>query len=206
MRFPTRNIPTIAEYAQAYAAAIDAGWKSVDRAALERAAGILQAAYGAGKRVFACGNGGSAAISNHLVCDHSKGIATDTRLSPGVISLSANVELITAIANDMSYEEIFVFQLSSLAKPGDVLIAVSSSGNSPNILAALSWAKRNNVLSIGMSGFSGGRLREGADISLHVEIENYGVVEDLHQGLMHVLAQYIRQVNMVKDAVPSRAF
>jgi phosphoheptose isomerase len=206
MRLPTRNIPTIAEYAQAYAAAIDAGWKSVNLAALERAAGILQAAYGAGKRVFACGNGGSAAISNHMACDHSKGIATDTRLSPGVISLSANVELITAIANDMSYEEIFVFQLSKLARPGDVLIAVSSSGNSPNILAALSWAKRNNVLSIGMSGFSGGRLREGADISLHVEIENYGVVEDLHQGLMHVLAQYIRQVNMDKDAVPSRAF
>jgi len=206
MIFPTERIETITDYARGYAAAIEIGWKSVDTSALERAAQALGGAYARGYRAFACGNGGSASISNHLVCDHMKGIATDTDLSPGVISLSTNIELVTAIANDKSFEEVFVFQLAKLARPGDIVIMISSSGNSPNILATLAWAKVNGVLSIGMSGFSGGRLRRDADISLHVDIENYGVVEDIHQGLMHVLAQYLRHVRIPSGVVPSHPF
>jgi len=206
MKFPTERSNDIADYAEAYAGAVSAGWRSIDREALQRAATLLDAAYCNGRRVFACGNGGSAAISNHLVCDHTKGVATDTDLLPAVISLSANVEIITAVANDISYADIFAFQLSRLAKPQDILVAVSSSGNSPNVLAALAWARSSDVFTIGMTGFSGGRLRVEADISLHVAVHNYGVVEDVHQGLMHVLAQYIRQSHMHDATITARSF
>ena len=87
--------------------------------------------------MFSCGNGGSAAIANRAQCDHVKGVRTTTDLTPRVLSLSTNVELLTAIANDMGYEKVFVYQLESQSRPGDVLIAVSSSGRSPNIVRAL---------------------------------------------------------------------
>ena len=91
-------------------------------------------------RVFGCGNGGSAAIANHLQCDHMKGVRTATSLSPRVTSLSVNVELVTAIANDLTYADVFAYQLQSQSRPGDALIAVSSSGRSANIVRALDWA------------------------------------------------------------------
>jgi len=206
MKYPIRRTANISEYARGYAKAVEAGWKSLDLAALEKAEAVLCDAYEQGRRVYACGNGGSAAISNHLVCDHSKGTATDTELLPGVISLSSNVEMITAIANDISFDDIFAFQLQRLANPGDILVAVSSSGNSPNILSALSWAKAHRVVSIALCGFTGGRAREVSDIPLYVDAQNYGVVEDVHQGLMHVLAQYIRQKHMRVEISSSHSF
>ena len=120
---------------------------------LERAAAILVEAYLRGARVFSCGNGGSASIANHMQCDHVKGIRTATDLSPHVLSLSANVELLTAIANDTGYENIFVYQLQSQSEPGDVLLAVSSSGRSPNIVRALTWARDQGLRTIAVTGF-----------------------------------------------------
>ena len=115
--------------------------KTIDPEALDRAAAILLEAYLRGARMFSCGNGGSASIANHMQCDHVKGIRTATDLSPQVLSLSTNVELLTAIANDIGYENVFVYQLQSQSAPGDVLVAVSSSGRSPNIVRALTWAR-----------------------------------------------------------------
>jgi phosphoheptose isomerase len=106
------------------------------------------------------------------------------------------VELITAIANDIGVEEMFAYQVGSLGKPGDVLISISSSGASPNIVEALKRAKGMGMHTIAMSGFQGGASRRVADISLHVAAENYGVVEDAHQSLMHILAQYLRQAHI----------
>ncbi len=142
----------------------------------------------------------SAAIANHLSCDCLKGIRSATALRPRVVSLSATVELITAIANDFSYDEVFSFQLSSLAVPGDLLIAISSSGNSPNIIAALNWAKDNGLRTLAMTGFDGGAAAGIADVSLHVRADNYGVIEDVHQSLMHLLAQYVRHKNLIDPA------
>jgi D-sedoheptulose 7-phosphate isomerase len=105
--------------------------------------------------------------------------------------LSSNLPLISAVANDIGYEDTIVFQLCRLAKQGDIVILISSSGNSPNILKAAKWAVDYGVLVIGMTGFSGGKLKELSDISLHVPIKNYGVVEDCHQSLMHIIAQFI---------------
>ncbi len=134
------------------------------------------------------------------MCDCVKGIRTDSTLKPQVVSLSSNIEIITAIGNDIGYDQIFRFQLESLAHPGDLLIVISSSGGSPNIVTALEWAKENGVTSIAMTGFSGGKSRELADISLHAEADNYGIIEDLHQSLMHLLAQYTRQKQITDPA------
>ena len=146
--------------------------------------------------MFSCGNGGSAAIANHAQCDHVKGVRTASDLFPRVLSLSTNVELLTAIANDMGYDNIFVYQLQSQSSPGDVLMAISSSGRSGNIVQALRWAHDHGLHTIAITGFDGGDAKAIADASIHVDCTNYGVIEDLHQAVMHALAQYIRQSRM----------
>ena len=163
-------------------------------------------AYARGARMFSCGNGGSASIANHMQCDHVKGVRTATDLTPQVLSLSTNVELLTAIANDMGYENVFVYQLQSQSRPGDVLIAVSSSGRSPNIVRALTWARDHGLRTIAITGFDGGAARAVAEVSVHVDCTNYGIVEDLHQAIMHALAQYIRQSRMTADAISTTVF
>ncbi len=179
---------------------------SIDPVALDHAAAILIDAYARGARVFSCGNGGSAAISNHLQCDHMKGVRTATDLTPRVLSLSSNVELLTAIANDLAYEDVFVYQLQSQAAPGDVLVAVSSSGRSPNIVRALTWAREHGLRTIALTGFEGGDARTVAEVTIHVDGANYGIVEDLHQAIMHALAQFIRQSRMSAEAISSTVF
>lgn len=173
---------------------------------MERAGSLLVDAYARGARMFSCGNGGSAAIANHMQCDHLKGIRTGTDLAPQVLSLSTNVEVLTAIANDIGYHEIFVYQLQSQARPGDVLIAVSSSGRSRNIVDALTWARDNGLRTIAITGFEGGAARTVADVAIHVDCTNYGVVEDLHQAVMHALAQYVRHTRMAADTISETVF
>jgi phosphoheptose isomerase len=167
---------------------------------------ILIDTYTRGNMVFSCGNGGSASIANHLQCDHLKGIRTSTDIAPRVVSLSASVELLTAIANDTSYEDVFAYQLQSQSAEGDALIAVSSSGQSANIVRALAWARGNGVQTIALTGFGGGESRAIADVSIHVDAANYGIVEDMHQAIMHALAQYIRQSRMTQDSIAGSVF
>jgi len=206
MTFPDRRYPDADTYAEAYFDRVREAAASVDRANLREAAAILTRAYSRGSMVYSCGNGGSAAIANHLVCDHCKLVQTDTKLTPRVYSLSATVEMITAIGNDLSYSEVFVYQLRSLARPGDVLITISSSGDSDNIVRVAQWAKENGLEVISMTGFSGGRSAKIADVNLHVAADNYGVIEDVHQSLMHILAQHVRQAHMHEDVIKERRF
>jgi len=206
MTFPDEPYSEIGAFADAYAKRLSAAWASVDRERLAQAAKMLAAAYTRRAIVYACGNGGSAAVSNHLVCDHLKGVRTDTDLVPRVVSLSSNIESITAIANDIGYEEIFRYQLSGIAIAGDVLVTISSSGDSENVVRALDWAMENGLQSIAMTGFAGGRSAERADINLHVAADNYGIVEDVHQGMMHLLAQYLRLDHMDPAVVRDRKF
>ena len=206
MTFPNESYAVIGAFADDYFEHLAGAAASVDHAALTEAAAVLKRTYVAGGTVFACGNGGSGAISNHLHCDHLKGVQTDTALKPKVVSLSATIETITAIANDISYDEVFVYQLRTLAEPGDALITISSSGQSENVVRACQWAKDNDVATIVMTGFDGGRSRAIADISLHVDADNYGVIEDVHQSLMHILAQFIRQAEMDAGLIAERKF
>jgi len=206
VKFPAAPYASAASYFDAYAEEMARAAKSVEPATLERAASTLVEAYLRGARVFSCGNGGSASIANHMQCDHVKGVRMATDLSPRVLSLSANVELLTAIANDTGYENIFVHQLQAQSEPGDVLLAVSSSGRSPNIVRALTWARDQGLRTIAVTGFDGGAARDTAEVSVHVDCTNYGIVEDLHQAIMHALAQYIRQSRMNADTISMTVF
>ncbi len=196
----------IGAYWSVYADHLAAAAKGVDPAAMQAAADLITETIRADRWVYACGNGGSAAIANHLHCDFTKGVATDTPYRPRIVSLSANVETMLAIGNDISFADIFSYQLRQAARPGDLLITVSSSGDSENIVRAIEWAKANEMRSIALTGFSGGRSKSLADVSIHVPAGNYGVVEDLHQSMMHVLAQFIRQAAMTAERFPAVKF
>jgi D-sedoheptulose 7-phosphate isomerase/D-glycero-D-manno-heptose 1,7-bisphosphate phosphatase len=205
-RFPAHQFDGADTYGGAYVVELYRAFSTIDLEHISRAAEILVDAYDRDAAVFACGNGGSASIANHLQCDHVKGVRNGTDLTTRVYSLSTNVELLSAIANDLGYDRVFEYQLQSQARPGDVLVAVSSSGRSPNIVRALDWAGANGMQTIALTGFEGGPASRRATVSIHVDSANYGIVEDAHQACMHVLAQYIRQSRMTSDAVASQIF
>jgi phosphoheptose isomerase len=204
--FPAAKYAAGSAYLSDYAEEMAKAWKTVDLIQFDHAATILADAYLRRAAVFSCGNGGSASIANHLACDHTKGVRTKTDLVPRVVSLSNNVELLTAIANDVAYEDVFTYQLQSHASPGDVLVAISSSGRSANIVKALTWARDNALHTIAITGFAGGPARTMADAAVHFDCANYGIVEDLHQAVMHALAQYIRQSRMTEETISATVF
>lgn len=182
----------ISTFVNDYADKLKTALLSVDQDSLKKAVEVLENTFLRNSNIFVCGNGGSAAISDHFMCDHSKCIHSDTNFSPKVFSLSSNMSLITAIGNDISYEDVYSYQIEMFGQTGDTLVVVSSSGNSPNILKALTAAKSSGMNTIALVGFNGGKAKNLADIVLHVPINNYGITEDAHQSLMHILAQYIR--------------
>ena len=141
--------------------------------------------------IFVCGNGGSAAISNHYVCDYLKFLRQHSKLRPKIISLSSTIETITAISNDINYDQIFKYQAESLFEKNDLLVIISSSGNSKNIKEVLKYAKKKSVKTIGFSGFNGGYLKKNCNISIHINAMNYGISEDAHHIIMHVILQYL---------------
>ena len=165
---------------------------------IQRASDLIERTIKSRKVIYVCGNGGSAAIANHLVCDCQKGISTNTMLYPKIVSLSSNVPVITAIANDIGYESVFSHQLNNFLEEGDLLLTISSSGNSPNIKKAIETALANEVNSVAFCGFSGGSSYD-ATIPVHVKENNYGIVEDCHQMIMHMIAQNIRHKNLLPD-------
>jgi D-sedoheptulose 7-phosphate isomerase len=145
-------------------------------------------------KIIVFGNGGSAAIANHWATDFGKGVATSTRVRPRVISLSANDSMLTALANDHTYGSVYERQLATWLDPNDVVVAISSSGNSVNIINAVRFARNRGNKVIGLSGFRiENQLVWNSDISIHVPVENYGIVEDVHSMIMHVLAQSLRK-------------
>ena len=146
------------------------------------------------KKIFVCGNGGSASVANHFLCDFNKGIklSSNNKLKPKVVSLSDNMETILAVANDISFNKIFSFQLDNHFSKGDIVILLSCSGSSPNIIDALNYCKKNKIFSITLTGFAKKNIQKKADINLDLGIKNYGVSEDFFQIIMHMLSQSIR--------------
>lgn len=176
-------------FLETYADALAASLKAVDGKALDRAIAALETCAAKGGTVYLTGNGGSAAICDHFVCDFVKGTFHADFPTLRAISLTENVALYSAVGNDASFEDVFAFQLEMRLTPDDVLVAVSSSGNSENILRAVAVAKAAGAVAVGLSGFTGGRLKQAADISLYVPFDNYGIVEDSHSALLHIIAQ-----------------
>ncbi|WP_321365623.1 SIS domain-containing protein [uncultured Celeribacter sp.] len=182
-----------AEYAKNYANSLSEGLSSVNGTKLDQALQAIEACSVAGGTLYLAGNGGSAAICDHLVCDFVKGTYHVAHPPIRAISLTENVALYTAIANDFHFENVFSFQLQARMRPEDILIAVSSSGNSENIIRAVAQAQKIGAKTIGLSGFDGGRLNDMSEIPLHVAVNNYGVVEDAHSALLHIMVQMIGQ-------------
>ena len=190
--FPSEPLSSPGEYLDRYSAELASAMATLDRAQLALAAEILRDALDRDATIFCCGNGGSAAIANHMVCDHQKGISTDTHFRPRIVSLSCNVELVTAVSNDIGFVDVFAHPLKLHARKGDVLVTISSSGNSENIVRVIAAAQEIGMRTVAMTGFTGGRSRTMAEAALHVDSTNYGVIEDAHQACMHVLAQILR--------------
>jgi len=162
----------------------------VDVTTIEHAVDALWAAYENGNKIFFFGNGGSAATAMHIVNDIVKGTTLKNRKAARAFCLSDNTSLIMAIANDISYEDIFVHQLKAYFDPSDVAVGISGSGNSENVLRAIQYANENGGVTIGLTGFDGGKLKSLSQINVHVSSKHYGKVEDLHMIICHIFGYY----------------
>jgi len=191
MSFPKNQFKTLAKFKDSYSDKLYESLKEIDETKMELCFKLLQKGINSGVNILTCGNGGSSSIAEHLVCDFIKQTSTGTNIRPKVIPL-LTTPVITAIANDMSYGEIFSYQITRYAKPDDILISVSSSGNSENIINGINTAKSIGVHTISFVGFNGGEAAKISDIALHINADNYGVVEDAHHALMHIFSQYLR--------------
>lgn len=164
---------------------------SFDKSSLSEVLAVFDGVIARGGTVWVGGNGGSAAIADHTVCDCSKGTHKPGNPPFRTISLASNVPMLTALANDISYDDVFSEQLKYYLTDKDALLVVSSSGNSPNVVKACEYAKAQGVPTIAFVGFKGGKLAEIADTVVHIAVENYGIVEDTHQSLIHMITQYM---------------
>ena len=177
-------------YLDGYIGDVSALLGELDREAIAAALEVLKTAYAADRRVFLCGNGGSSATAAHLVNDLTKMPMTRGRKGMRAVNLSDNVPLLMAISNDMEYADVFVLPLKAFFQPGDVVIGISASGNSENVLRAIRYANDNGGVTIGLCGFKGGTLRELAQTAIYVANEHYGKVEDAHCVVCHCLAYW----------------
>ena len=160
--------------------------------AIERLADLLHEARLQGRQVFLLGNGGSAATASHFACDLAK-----NTIQPGIpsfraLSLTDNVALMTAWANDTAYDNLFCGQLGCLLRPGDIVIGISGSGNSPNVLRAMEMAREQGAVTVGLTGFSGGKLKELVDLAIIVPSERMEQIEDLHLIVEHAVVTALR--------------
>jgi len=175
-----------------YCAEVGVVLRNLPYGTIELVIQTLIQAHDAGRNVFVFGNGGSAALASHMACDLGKGMAEISPKPNRVLSLTDNVALITAWANDLNYEEVFSQQLKSLLRPADVAFAISSSGNSPNVLSALRIAKSLDAFTIGLTGFDGGKVRPLCDLCVVVPSNNTQIIEDAHTVVAHGMFSVLR--------------
>ena len=161
---------------------------------VERIVELIVQAHSGSRHVYILGNGGSASTASHFACDLSKATICNDRARLRVTSLTDNMALLTAWANDTSYDRVFAEQLVSLVDPGDVVITISASGNSPNVLAAVRVARDLGAATVALVGFSGGALKDLVDVAVHVRSNDYGVVEDCQLFLEHAITASVRGV------------
>jgi D-sedoheptulose 7-phosphate isomerase len=173
----------IFDYIRAQKAAHD----SIPIEAVARLIELLREALKADRQVFVFGNGGSAANASHFMTDLGKGASDKTGKRFRVVCLSSDVSWITALGNDYSYEDIFVGQLQNYGRPGDIALGLSVSGNSPNCVKALEWAKKNGLRTIALVGAKRGRMAEVAEHALVINDTHYGRVEDAQMGICHMM-------------------
>jgi D-sedoheptulose 7-phosphate isomerase len=184
---------SVNEYVESYLNEAHAIFDVYKRAEFAKAMDLMWSAYKQDKQIFIFGNGGSAGTSNHMVNDLSKGSAIEGKKRLRVIGLADNMSLLTAYANDCGYESIFEEQLKNLLNPGDICVAISASGNSPNVVRAVEYAKKMQAKVISLVGFSGGKIKPLSDVALYFKTNNYGICEDAQLMFSHLSSQWLRQ-------------
>ncbi len=168
-------------------------WESLDLAAFSRIAVLIEKAQDKGRFVWVCGNGGSASTSAHVGCDFGKTAARPGAQALKAVSLCDNAAFLTAIANDLSFDDIFSRQLENVVSAGDIVLLISGSGNSPNLLKAAELSRKRGALVVGLLGFDGGKLRAMCDEALLIPSDQYGIIEDMHMAVAHMLTFYLKQ-------------
>lgn len=178
---------------KSYTDALIQDLQAVDPAAFSKVIDLLLDVYRRDGQVFIAGNGGSAGTANHFVCDFGKNAVQGDRRRFRILSVCDNVEKITALGNDIAFDQIFRFQLENLMRPSDVLIVVSASGNSPDLVEACRYAKDIGGHIIALSGFGGGKICDGAEASFITDSRSYERIEDLHLSILHMIVCWFKE-------------
>jgi len=166
----------------------------LDYEQISEAMNALVNCYEHGGTVYVFGNGGSAATASHMVCDFNKGVSLKKSKKFNFICLSDNTPILTALANDISYDDVFAYQIEKILNKDDLVLAISGSGNSKNIIKAINVAKAQGVKIIGMTGYDGGQLYKLSDYHLHAPINDMMKAEDIHMSFDHMMATILLNV------------
>ena len=182
--------PFISDYADTISGVL----RNLDPGQFQAMIRILAEAYRFDRQIFIAGNGGSAGTANHFVCDFGKNaVQGEGKRRFRILSVCDNMEKVTALGNDIAFEEIFRFQLENLMRPGDVLIVVSASGNSPNIVRACEFAKGLGAPVVALAGFDGGKIKSFANACLIAPLRSYEQIEDIHLAILHMVVCYFKE-------------
>ena len=172
-----------------YMARLQQAMQAMDHSNIDIGIGLVESAWREGRQIFVFGNGGSGSTASHMTCDWNKGIGYGKVHRPRVQCLNDNIPTLLAYANDLSYDEVFVQQLRNFVNKGDLVVGISGSGNSPNILRAMEFANEQQAVTLGLSGHSGGKLLQIARYNVIVPINDMQLVEDLHLVFGHMVMQ-----------------
>jgi D-sedoheptulose 7-phosphate isomerase len=181
----------IHEYLANYCTGLSKALDSVSPERFEEFVHLLESAYQDERQVFFMGNGGSGATASHFTCDLNKGVSYGQQKRFRVTSLTDNLATLTAYANDVSYEDVFVEQLRNFLRPGDLVVGISGSGNSPNILKAIAYANSLGAHTVGLCGFDGGKLAKTVRTPILAAVHDMQKAEDVHMILLHVVMQVL---------------
>ena len=195
-RFPLKKITKSKQFYIQYINEKNNLLRNINFKELDRIIDTIKKCLKSNNIIYTCGNGGSSSLAEHFTCDFIKQTNNKTNLKVKSISLTSNFSLISAIANDISYDDIFSFQIEKLCKRNDILFLFSVSGNSKNLIKAVKKAKAKGVKTVSFTGFKGGRLSKITNFNLNFPMANYGIVEDCHISIMHFLSQYLRNTKI----------
>ncbi|MBI9076351.1 MAG: SIS domain-containing protein [Desulfatibacillum sp.] len=178
-------------FSEQYVVGLKAVLDDFPHEAFEKMISAMMEAYEHGRRIFVMGNGGSASTASHWVCDLNKGCCLNLEKKFKMICLNDSISTMMAYANDLSYDEVFVGPLQNFFEPGDVVIGISGSGNSPNVLKAIEYANNNGGVTVGLCGYGGGKLMQIAGIPVHARVDDMQMTEDVHMIVVHMAMQRI---------------
>jgi phosphoheptose isomerase len=205
-KFPNKKYLNFEEFSKNYIKTLEDSTKKIDWTKLKKITDIIENTIKSGNTIFVCGNGGSASIANHFLCDFAKGLNVSDRIKPRIFSLSTNIEIITAIGNDISYEKVFANQLNVFVKKNDILVNFSVSGNSPNIIEVAKLARKKNIKVLSFTGFTKSKLEKYSDYLICFNVLNYGIAEDFFQILTHYISQFLKQKNLTEKEISKLLF